>query len=68
VDLIGQRAEVEDWMNRGLDRIAEGMPPVAPKLTADVEAQLRALGYITDGPRPDEPLEPQADDDSAGAD
>jgi len=65
-DLVGQRAEVEEWMNRGLDRIAEGMPPVAPRLTADVEAQLRALGYITDGPRQDDPDEP-ADDDSAGA-
>ncbi len=58
-DVAAEQAEIAAWMAGQLDSVAEGMPVEAVVLPADVEAQLRALGYIDDGPRRG------ADDDSA---
>ncbi len=58
-DVAGVRVDIASWMADSLDQITSGMDTEAPALTADVEAQLRALGYITDGPR-----SPTGDDDS----
>ncbi len=60
-DIAGVRLDIADWMSESLDQITSGMVTEAPALTPEVEAQLRALGYITDGPRA-----PTGDDDSAG--
>ncbi len=58
-DLGGSGGEIERWLAGELERMRGGLPAVAPTLSADVEAQLRALGYISDGPR-------DGDDDSSG--
>ena len=60
-DIAGQRIDIASWMHESLQTLTSGMDTEAPTLTEDVEAQLRALGYITDGPRA-----PTGDDDSAG--
>ena len=60
-DIAGVRLDIADWLSESLDEITSGMVTEAPELTPEVEAQLRALGYITDGPRA-----PTGDDDSAG--
>jgi len=72
-DLFGEQADVERFMLDYLLRISEGMSDEAPAIPADVEAQLRALGYIVDEPAPAPPsnVTPEtapggSDDDSAG--
>ena len=67
-DIFGQQADVERFMLDYLLRISEGMTEEAPDMPADVEAQLRALGYIEDEPAPapttEDPLD-AGNDDSA---
>ncbi len=60
-DIADVRIDIASWMRDSLGTLTSGMDTEAPTLTEDVEAQLRALGYITDGPRA-----PTGDDDSAG--
>ena len=70
-DQFGQQADLERFMLDYLLRVSEGMSDEAPAIPDDVEAQLRALGYIVDAPAPPS-IDPHGsapgggDDDSAG--
>jgi len=69
-NLVGVQVDVERYLLDHLLRASEGMAEEAPAIPADVEAQLRALGYLGDGPAPPPPAPSRrdADDDDSARD